>query len=81
MSLYMIGSQSRPESSVFGAVLKKAGGRQRTFFVALAVGSFPGFVIKQFVNFAQIRAAVSALMILDLERDRKKGTAAGSKKK
>ena len=71
LSLYMVGWQSRTEGSVLGASSEKPGGGQWTFFVALAVGSFPGFVIKQFVNFAQIRAAMSALMILDLERDRK----------
>ena len=79
LSLYMLGWQSRTDHSVLGASQAKPEGRENTFFTTLAVVSFPGFVVKQFVNFAQIRAAVSALIILDLERDRKENTA--SKKK
>ena len=70
LSLYTLGWQSRASSSV-EASTEKHRERQKMFFWALAAGSLPGFVIKQFVNFAQVRAAVSALVLLDLERDRR----------
>ena len=37
----------------------------------VALSSVPGFLVKQIVNLAQIRAASSALIILDQEKDRK----------
>ena len=76
----MIGCQSRTDNSSKESAEWKGGEGRSWLFVALAMGSFPGFVIKQFVNFAQIRAAVSSLMSLDLERDRKKGVQGTAKK-
>ena len=38
----------------------------------VAVAALPGFVIKQMINIAQIKAASSSLIILDQNRDREK---------